>query len=224
MTWTIDLVKETLDVTIVKDNAAKLIAFFAMLLNYTENDQLNIAFIAESSTGKTHIAMEVAKFFPDEDIITLAYVTPQSFFYEHGTLIDQHGKLLKPKHKILDCRMKEWEKQNPKPTKHGTKTAWNNERKETRKRIKNEIEKIDVARFMRARDAVLANPDYMGELFEKDVLQMVSPPRDLFQQREDADWAFANTHYGNCPTCNREYRVSWRLQRLIWEREENLNG
>jgi hypothetical protein len=58
-----------------------------MLLTYTDADQINISFTAESSTGKSYIPLELAWYFPKEDIIEYSYVSPTAFFHEYGTLI-----------------------------------------------------------------------------------------------------------------------------------------
>jgi hypothetical protein len=72
--------------TIKKDEENKKICFLCMLLNYTKEDQNNIAFNAESSTGKSYIPLELAWYFPKDDILELAYVSPQAFFHEYGEI------------------------------------------------------------------------------------------------------------------------------------------
>jgi hypothetical protein len=63
-----------------------------MLLNYTEEDQQNIGYNAESSTGKSYIPLELVWFFPQEDVIELGYVSPQAFFHEQG-IFDKETKI-----------------------------------------------------------------------------------------------------------------------------------
>lgn len=71
--------------TVKKDDANKLITFFAMLSTYTSEDQTNIGFLADSSTGKSYIPLELANgFFPKEDLIKLSYCSPTAFFHEWG--------------------------------------------------------------------------------------------------------------------------------------------
>ena len=53
----LDELRDILDSTIKHDNDSKLITFLAMLLNYTKEDQQNIGYVAESSTGKSYIPL-----------------------------------------------------------------------------------------------------------------------------------------------------------------------
>jgi len=95
-------IDEILSTTIKEDRANKLITFLAMLLNYTEHDQLNIGFTAEASTGKSYIPLEIAQYFPEEDIKSVGYCSPTAFFHDHGEwdeeekikTIDLHQKIL----------------------------------------------------------------------------------------------------------------------------------
>jgi hypothetical protein len=81
---TIEDLKEILGSTVKKDDANKLLTFLPMLLTYTEADQLNIGYVAESSTGKSYIPIELSHYFPQEDIISLSYASKKSFFHEKG--------------------------------------------------------------------------------------------------------------------------------------------
>jgi len=62
-----------------------------MLLTYTEEDQINIGFLAESSTGKSYIPLETSQYFPSEDVIKLGYASPKAFFHDYGTLMLKQG-------------------------------------------------------------------------------------------------------------------------------------
>jgi hypothetical protein len=75
---------QILGLTIKKDEGNKLIAFLCQLSAYTESDQLNVSFNAPSSTGKSYIPTEIAKLFPEEDVIELAYCSPAAFFHDRG--------------------------------------------------------------------------------------------------------------------------------------------
>ena len=46
----------------------KLVVFLAMLSAYTDKSQFNILLNAPSSSGKTYIPIEIAKYFPPESI------------------------------------------------------------------------------------------------------------------------------------------------------------
>lgn len=83
----VDDLIEILGSTVKHDNENKAITFLAMLLTYTEEDQINIGFLAESSTGKSYIPLELSWYFPEEDIIKLGYGSPTAFFHDWGTLL-----------------------------------------------------------------------------------------------------------------------------------------
>ena len=79
---TVKDVIDTLGLTIKHDEHNKVTALFCELSAYTDEAQFNIGFSAPSSTGKSFIPMEVAKLFPKEDVITLAYSSPTAFFHD----------------------------------------------------------------------------------------------------------------------------------------------
>jgi len=82
----IEELQRILDTTIKSDTANKTITFLAMLLTYTDCEQLNIGFLAESSTGKSYIPLEVSWYFPSEDVIKLGYASPTAFFHDWGRI------------------------------------------------------------------------------------------------------------------------------------------
>lgn len=75
---------ETLNLTIKKDDNNKVITFIGYLLTYTEDSQINISFNGPSSTGKSYIALEVAKLFPQADLIKLGNCSRKAFFHEQS--------------------------------------------------------------------------------------------------------------------------------------------
>jgi len=79
-----DELVEVLGKTIKHDEINKLITFYAMLLTYTEDSQVNVSYRAPSSTGKSYIPLEIAEFFPAADIIRIGYSSPTAFFHERG--------------------------------------------------------------------------------------------------------------------------------------------
>jgi hypothetical protein len=81
---TVDDLITILEPTIKHDNPNKVITLLTMLLTYTENDQINIGFLAESSTGKSYIPLELSGLFDKCDVIKLGYVSPTAFFHEWG--------------------------------------------------------------------------------------------------------------------------------------------
>jgi hypothetical protein len=82
---TVDDVVEILGSTVKHDDENKAITFLVMLLTYTDEDQTNLGFLAESSTGKSYIPLELSNgYFPKEDVIKLGYASPTAFFHEYG--------------------------------------------------------------------------------------------------------------------------------------------
>ncbi len=84
---TLDEIKDVLNSTIKHDERNKLVTFLTMLLTYTKEDQINLSFTAESSTGKSYIPLELAWYFPKHDVLEYGYVSPTAFFHEYGTLL-----------------------------------------------------------------------------------------------------------------------------------------
>lgn len=91
---------DTLGITIKHDVENKLVTFLCQLTAYTENAQFNISFNAPSSTGKSFIPTEIAKLFPEEDVMELAYASPTSFFHMNGEYDKEKG------HHLLDFSRK----------------------------------------------------------------------------------------------------------------------
>jgi len=81
---TAEEIANILEPTIKKDDVNKLITTVALVNTYTEESQINIFFNAPSSTGKSHIPLSIADFFPEEDKIILANASPTAFIHEQG--------------------------------------------------------------------------------------------------------------------------------------------
>jgi len=81
---TIDDLKDRLGLTVKKDDSNKSITFLCMLSAYSENNQFNIKYSAPSATGKSYIALELSDLFPAEDVISIGYASPTSFFHQSG--------------------------------------------------------------------------------------------------------------------------------------------
>lgn len=73
-----------LNLTIKHDVENKIAAFLCELSAYSEDSQFNISFNAPSSTGKSYIPTEIARLFPEEDVMELAYCSPTAFFHDAG--------------------------------------------------------------------------------------------------------------------------------------------
>lgn len=86
--------------TIVKDEENKCILFLGMLSAYTEQDQLNIFLNGPSSSGKTYLATEVAKYFPLDDIEQYASASPTAFIHRKPMIDPKTGQA------YVDCERK----------------------------------------------------------------------------------------------------------------------
>ncbi|OGJ49710.1 hypothetical protein A2335_02955 [Candidatus Peregrinibacteria bacterium RIFOXYB2_FULL_32_7] len=73
-----------LGLTIKKDEENKIVTFLCQLSAYTDNSQFNVSYNAPSSTGKSYIPTEIARLFPPEDVMELAYCSPTAFFHDNG--------------------------------------------------------------------------------------------------------------------------------------------
>ncbi len=93
----LDDLANVLDITIKNDRQVKTILFLALLLMYTESDQINVCLLGQSSSGKTYTAQEVAKFFPEEDITEYAEVSPTAFKHMSPKIDTNTGK------EYVDC-------------------------------------------------------------------------------------------------------------------------
>jgi hypothetical protein len=76
---------DALELTIKNDNENKIVSFLCQLSAYTEDAQFNVSFNSPSSTGKSYIALEVSKLFPNEDVIKLGNCSKTAFFHEQGS-------------------------------------------------------------------------------------------------------------------------------------------
>jgi len=99
---TLDELANVLSLTIKHDHNNKLVVFLAMLSAYTDSSQINISLNAPSSTGKSFLAIEIAKLFPAEDKVERSGSSPTAFFYETGVLIKElNARLVSLERKIL---------------------------------------------------------------------------------------------------------------------------
>lgn len=84
-----------LSISIKKDEAPKLITFCAMLLAQTNEDQLNLGFQAESSSGKSYVPLEVSTYFPEQEIEIIASASPTAFYHDGGKWDDVQKAIIK---------------------------------------------------------------------------------------------------------------------------------
>jgi len=85
---------ETLGLTIKHDAENKLATFLCELSAYTEDGQFNISFNAPSSTGKSYIPTEIARLFPEEDVVEIGYCSPTAFFHDVGEYDKENNRHL----------------------------------------------------------------------------------------------------------------------------------
>jgi hypothetical protein len=160
---TVDELINILGSTVKHDDQNKAITFLSMLLTYTNEDQLNLGFLAESSSGKSYIPLEVSQYFPQEDVIKLGYASPTAFFYDHGTLILKQGIPVNWEMKPTKEKVKEdleFEKDNP--SREDIESAYK--------------------RKMREWKELLKGSYYLVDLHQK-ILIFLDMPHDLLLQR-----------------------------------------
>jgi hypothetical protein len=85
---------EFLEPIIKKDDVAKVVAFLVQFSTYLPDDQLNLIIASLSSTGKSHILLNIAKLFTQEDVLVLGYSSPKAFFHELGEFDKENKKII----------------------------------------------------------------------------------------------------------------------------------
>ncbi|HEX6253812.1 MAG TPA: hypothetical protein VFZ55_06295 [Nitrososphaera sp.] len=90
-----------LSTSIKRDENPKLITFSGMILAQTSDDQLNIGFQAESSVGKTYIALDVSTYFPESEVIKIASASPTAFYHSGVWDPERKALVVDLRHKIL---------------------------------------------------------------------------------------------------------------------------
>lgn len=135
---TLEEVSEVLGKTIVKDDVNKQVIFCGGILNFTEQDQMNIGLSAGSATGKTYLCLEVAKVFPQESIHDKAYASPKAFIHGYGRLVIDNEEMtpLISLDEYISKSVGKWESLNPKPEKNVKK--WKEKRAHRRAVLKTE--------------------------------------------------------------------------------------
>lgn len=94
-------VSAVLSTSIKKDENPKLISFNGMLLAQTNDDQLNIGFQAESSVGKSYIPLDIATYFPANEILKIASASPTAFYHSGVWDPERKALIVDLRHKIL---------------------------------------------------------------------------------------------------------------------------
>jgi hypothetical protein len=111
----INEVDETLGITIMHDHVNRVVLYLNFLLTYLGDAQQNILFNAPSSTGKSYLALEVAKYFPEEDQLIKGYTSPTAFFHENSELVDDLGNPVPTRGDYVHDSLEEWGKTHSRP-------------------------------------------------------------------------------------------------------------
>jgi hypothetical protein len=102
---------EIYSTVIKRDLVTTAITFLALLLTYTDRNQLVLQFKADSSTGKSYLPLEIVSLFPDQDsdVLKLAGASPTSFIHEANaqpvyeeTITDRGQTVKHLKHLVID--------------------------------------------------------------------------------------------------------------------------
>ncbi|MEM2103365.1 MAG: hypothetical protein QW717_00550 [Candidatus Bathyarchaeia archaeon] len=160
---TVEDIVDILGSTVKHDDQNKAITFLAMLLTYTNEDQINIGFLAESSSGKSYIPLELSAYFPQEDVIKLGYASPTAFFHDYGVLMLKEGIPVNFEMKPTKAKVKEdleFGKDNP---------------------SREDIE-IEYKRQMHNWKELLKGSYYLVDLYQK-ILIFLDMPHDQLLQR-----------------------------------------
>jgi hypothetical protein len=83
-----------LEPIIKRDKVAKVVSFLVQFSTYLPDDQLNLIIASLSSSGKSHILLNIAKLFPQEDVLILGYSSPKAFFHELGEFDKEKKKII----------------------------------------------------------------------------------------------------------------------------------
>lgn len=83
---------EILSLTIKKDHENKVSTFLSFLGTFSKDAQINLAFNAPSSTGKSYIPLETAKLFPKENLLTFGGASKTSFLHDKNAILDRQSK------------------------------------------------------------------------------------------------------------------------------------
>ena len=86
---TLSEIGEILSLTIKKDFENKVITLLAMLGVFSKDAQINVAFNAPSSTGKSHIPLECSLLIPKENVLTYGGVSKTSFIHSKQAVLDK---------------------------------------------------------------------------------------------------------------------------------------
>ena len=99
-----------LEKRVTHDVVSKLLALFVEMSAYIE--AINLFFKGDSCIGKTYIAVETSKYFPETDVKKLADLTPKALSHMDGKLMDEFGKVIKSSDFPKKPRKKDFKNEN----------------------------------------------------------------------------------------------------------------
>ncbi len=191
---TIERAIAALDTKIKYDTQTKTILFLYVCLNYTDQEQQNIAITGQSSSGKSHDALSVAEFFPRSDQLHLAYASSKSFFHEQGVLVAsedyQQFKKLDPipglaEVKTLAAKRFESEYPKPAPKKKGEEgpgvTDWREKKGEYVDKVEAEWMVIPKVRFIDLKQKILIFTDMPDDTLLKHLRPLLSHDNEIIE-------------------------------------------
>jgi len=108
--WGLDLFDTLVEIrrsTVKEDDFMVKQALLHMCSSYL-SEPANLGVQAPSSEGKTHPLVEVAKFFPEGDVLYLAGLSPTALAHDHGILVDlETREPLAPKLREIEDEIEE---------------------------------------------------------------------------------------------------------------------
>lgn len=84
-------VQKTLESDIARDFHTRLLVFAVGMSAYT-GIPLNLFLKGPSSTGKTHLVVNISKYFPEEDVLSLGGLSPTAIIHDQGRIETRNNK------------------------------------------------------------------------------------------------------------------------------------
>ena len=84
----------------------------------------------------------MANYFPEEDLLPLAYTSPTAFFHTQGVLVDKSLSPLQDRRDFVSERLEIWDEKNPQPEKGEGRSARNEKRRDESRSLKAEWDQL----------------------------------------------------------------------------------
>ena len=108
--WGFSELARSMDSTIKKDDICKTVLYLQGISTYTDSCAFNSGMSGESSVGKTYVTLQVASFFPEQDVKIIGGASPTAFFHIDDPKTEEEKKKekeTKTKYtKIIDLEQK----------------------------------------------------------------------------------------------------------------------